>query len=59
MRVLLSTLWKNDDPGKAPSRAKAYIMREFDVIENTLFSARGGVNDYEYGIYHRSSHTRT
>jgi hypothetical protein len=26
-------LWKNFDPGNAPSREKAYIMREFDVIE--------------------------
>ena len=37
VRVLLSTLWKNKDPGKAPSRAKAYIIRELEVIENTLY----------------------
>ena len=30
---LASTLWKNLEPGNAPSLEKAYIMREFDVIE--------------------------
>ena len=30
---LLSTLWKNFDPGNAPSLEKAYIIRELDVIE--------------------------
>lgn len=30
---LTSTLWKNFEPGNAPSRPNAYIMREFDVIE--------------------------
>lgn len=38
--VLGSTLWKNLCPGIPPSRAKAYIIRELDVIENTL--VRGG-----------------
>ena len=37
--VLGSTLWKNLCPGIPPSRAKAYIIRELDVMENTL--ARG------------------
>jgi hypothetical protein len=31
-----STLYKNFDPGIAPSRLKAYIMREFDVTEKVL-----------------------
>jgi hypothetical protein len=31
-----STLWRNLDPGIAPSRLKAYIMRELDVIEKVL-----------------------
>ena len=34
--VLASTLWKNLCPGIPPSRAKAYIIRELDVIEKTL-----------------------
>ena len=34
--VFGSTLWKNLCPGIPPSRAKAYIMRELDVTENTL-----------------------
>jgi len=34
--VFGSTLWKNLCPGIPPSRAKAYIIRELDVIENTL-----------------------
>jgi hypothetical protein len=31
-----STLWMNLEPGIAPSRLKAYIMRELDVIEKVL-----------------------
>jgi hypothetical protein len=31
-----STLCRNFDPGIAPSRLKAYIMREFDVTEKVL-----------------------
>ena len=31
---LMSTLWKNLCPGIPPSRANAYIIRLFDVIEN-------------------------
>ena len=31
-----STLCRNLDPGIAPSRLKAYIMREFDVMEKVL-----------------------
>ena len=31
-----STLWKKREPGIAPSRLKAYIMREFDVTEKVL-----------------------
>lgn len=31
---LTSTLWKNVCPGIPPSRAKAYIIRLFDVMEN-------------------------
>ena len=31
---LTSTLWKNVCPGIPPSRAKAYIIRLFEVIEN-------------------------
>ena len=34
--VLGSTLWKNLCPGIPSSRAKAYIIRELDVIENVL-----------------------
>ena len=34
--VFGSTSWKNLCPGIPPSRAKAYIMRELDVMENTL-----------------------
>ena len=34
--VLGSTLWKNLCPGIPPSRAKAYIIRELDVMENML-----------------------
>lgn len=34
-----STLCRNLDPGIAPSRLKAYIMREFDVMEKVLPSA--------------------
>jgi hypothetical protein len=33
---LTSTLWKKRWPGIPPSRAKAYIMRELEVMENTL-----------------------
>lgn len=36
VRVRLLTEWKNDAPGSAPSLEKAYIIRELDVIENTL-----------------------
>lgn len=32
-----STLWKNRAPGRAPSREKANIMRELEVIENVLW----------------------
>ena len=38
--VLGSTLWKNLCPGIPPSRAKAYIIRELDVMENTLVRGR-------------------
>jgi hypothetical protein len=38
--VLGSTLWKNLCPGIPPSRAKAYIMRELDVTENTLMRGK-------------------
>ena len=34
--VLGSTLWKNLCPGIPPSREKAYIIRELEVMENTL-----------------------
>ena len=32
----LLTLWKKVWPGRPPSRANAYIMRELDVTENVL-----------------------
>lgn len=35
-RYLSSTLWKNLEPGSAPSRENAYIIRLLDVIENVL-----------------------
>lgn len=31
---LASTLWKKECPGIPPSRAKAYIIRLFEVMEN-------------------------
>jgi hypothetical protein len=41
-----STLCRNLDPGIAPSRLKAYIMREFDVTEKVL----SGCNDKAQSI---------
>lgn len=38
---LVLTRLRNLDPGMAPSRAKAYIMREFEVIENVLGINKG------------------
>lgn len=32
-----STLWKKREPGIAPSRLKAYIIRELDVTEKVLW----------------------
>ena len=43
--VLGFTLWKNSCPGIPPSRAKAYIIRELDVIEKML--ARGQLSAIE------------
>src|SRR5579863_5594501 len=37
-----STLCRNLDPGIAPSRLKAYIMREFDVTEKVLHKGEHG-----------------
>lgn len=37
---LLLTWAKNLCPGIPPSREKAYIIREFEVIENVLYRGR-------------------